>query len=207
MILYSYRRFCMLQEHDRFFPSKLALLSGLNSISSFSPNKKPFLMKHKLYPAIALLFLAWGCSDNTSATVQAPPDMQETNSNQGTTGESISEDKTKEVLDHHWEAFSQNDMEAVMADYTEESVLITPDRTYKGLDEIRTNFENAFKAFPKDQTTFKLNKSVVDGEVAYILWQAKTPTFNLSYATDTFIVRNGKIISQTYAGVADALQE
>jgi hypothetical protein len=164
-------------------------------------------MKHRLYPAAALLLLAWGCSDNTSATIQGTPEAQETASSQGAPAERISEDKTKEVLDHHWEAFIQNDMEAVMADYTEESVLITPDKTYKGLDEIRTNFENAFKAFPQDQTAFQLNKSVVEGDVAYILWQAKTPSFNLSYATDTFVIRGGKIISQTYAGVTDAPQE
>ena len=164
-------------------------------------------MKHKIYPAVALLFLAWGCSDNTSNIAQSTPEAQEAAITQDSPDAAISEDKTQEVLDHHWEAFSQNDMEAVMADYTEESVLITPDRTYAGLDEIRTNFENAFKAFPKDGTTFQLDKSVVEGDVAYILWQAKTPTFNLSYATDTFIIRDGKIISQTYAGVTDAAQE
>ncbi|GAA4433742.1 hypothetical protein GCM10023188_23690 [Pontibacter saemangeumensis] len=164
-------------------------------------------MKLNIYPAVALLFLAGSCSDNASTAVQDTPEAQETAMSQEAPATGISEDKTQEVLDHHWEAFSQNDMEAVMADYTEESVLITPDRTYAGLEEIRTNFENAFKAFPKDQTTFQLNKSVVEGDVAYILWQAKTPAFNLSYATDTFIIRDGKIISQTYAGVADAAQE
>ena len=164
-------------------------------------------MKHNIYPALALLFLMGSCSDNASTAVQDTPDAQEAAISQDTPAAAISEDRTQEVLDHHWEAFSQNDMEAVMADYTEESVLITPDRTYKGLDEIRTNFENAFKAFPKDGTTFQLDKSVVEGDVAYILWQAKTPAFNLSYATDTFIIRDSKIISQTYAGVTDAAQE
>lgn len=164
-------------------------------------------MKQKTYFAVVLLFLTWGCSDNASTTAQNTPGAQEAALSQDAPNTGISEDKTKEVLDHHWEAFSQNDMEAVMADYTEESVLITPDRTYKGLDEIRMNFENAFGAFPKDQTAFQLNKSVVEGDVAYILWQAKTPTFNLSYATDTFIIRDGKISSQTYAGVAAAPQE
>jgi hypothetical protein len=114
----------------------------------------------------------------------------------------ISEEKTKETLDHHWTAFQTNDLEATMEDYTEESVLITPNATYKGLGQIRENFVIAFQAFPKDSSTFTLNKSVVVNDVGYILWQAKTPKFNLSYATDTFIIRNGKIIRQTYAGVA-----
>lgn len=116
--------------------------------------------------------------------------------------DTISEDRTKEVLDHHWMAFKENDLEETMQDYTEESVLITPDATYRGLEEIRENFINAFKAFPKDSTTFTLDKTVVVKDIGYILWQAKTPTFTLTYATDTFIIRDGKIVRQTYAGVA-----
>jgi ketosteroid isomerase-like protein len=107
------------------------------------------------------------------------------------------------VLDHHWVAFKNNDLEETMKDYTEESVLITPGATFTGLTEIRNNFVNAFKAFPKDSTTFTLDKSIVVKDVGYILWKSKTPTFNLSYATDTFIIREGKIIRQTYAGMAE----
>jgi SnoaL-like domain len=115
------------------------------------------------------------------------------------------EEKTKEVLEHHWKTFQANDLEGTMADYTEESFLITPDRTYKGLDEIRENFVNAFAAFPKDSTTMQLDKSIVQQDVGYIIWQATTPTFRLTYGTDTFIIQNGKIIRQTYAGVASPL--
>jgi hypothetical protein len=159
-------------------------------------------MKKEIYLAAALLVLVSGCSDGTSTTVQDAPASQETLSSREAPA-TISEDKTKEVLEHHWEAFIQNNMEAVMADYTEESVLITPDATFKGLEEIQKNFEAAYKNFPKDKTTFQLNKSVIAGEVGYILWQAKTPAFDLTYATDTFVIRDGKIISQTYAGVAN----
>lgn len=117
--------------------------------------------------------------------------------------EEISEARTKEVLEHHWTAFQNNDLEETMKDYTEESVLITPNATFRGLEEIRNNFINAFRAFPKDSSTFNLDKSVVVNDVGYILWNSKTPGFNLRYATDTFIIRNGKIIRQTYAGVTE----
>ena len=113
----------------------------------------------------------------------------------------IDEARTKEVLDHHWATFQSNDLDGVMADYTDESVLITPDRTFKGLTEIRENFVGAFSAFPKDSTTMKLHKSVVTQDVAYIIWEAAGPKVKISYGTDTFIIRDGKIVRQTYAGV------
>lgn len=114
----------------------------------------------------------------------------------------VNEEQTKQVLQHHWDTFQANDLEGTMADYTEESTLITPDRTYRGLAEIRENFVGAFAAFPKDSSTLKLNKTVVSQDVGYIIWEASAPKFNLTYGTDTFIIKNGKIVRQTYAGVA-----
>ena len=138
----------------------------------------------KIHYALIFLFAITGCTTMKTASPL------------------ISEEKTKEVLEHHMTAFKANDLEATLDDYTEESVLITPDASFKGLAEIRKNFENAFAAFPKDSVTITINKSVVVNDLAYILWQAKTPKFELSYATDTFVVQDGKIIGQTYAGVA-----
>ena len=113
---------------------------------------------------------------------------------------SIDEAVTKQVLDHHIQTFKQNDLDGVMADYTEESILITPDRTYKGLAEIRENFVQAYQALPTEGTTMTITKSVVVRDVAYIVWKAVTPTLEFKYATDTFIVVDGKILSQTFAG-------
>ena len=113
---------------------------------------------------------------------------------------SIDEAVTKKVLDHHLQTFQQNDLDGVMEDYTEESVLITPDRTYKGLAEIRENFVAAYQALPTNGTTMTIMKSVVYRDVAYIVWKAVTPTLDFKYATDTFIIVDGRIISQTFAG-------
>jgi hypothetical protein len=113
---------------------------------------------------------------------------------------SIDEAITKKVLDHHIQTFQGNDLDGVMEDYTEESILITPDRTYKGLAEIRENFVEAYKALPKNGTTMTITKSVVIRDVAYIVWKAVTPTLEFKYATDTFIIVDGKILSQTFAG-------
>jgi hypothetical protein len=112
------------------------------------------------------------------------------------------EARTREVLEHHWKTFKDNDLEGTMSDYSEESVLITPNRTYKGLQEIRDNFVAAFAAYPKDATAMQLDKSVVQRDIGYILWEATAPKVRLSFGTDTFVIRDGKILSQTYGGVA-----
>lgn len=111
------------------------------------------------------------------------------------------EETTRTVLERHWDTFRNNDLEGVMADYDESSVLITPGETYVGLDAIRRNFENAFAAFPKDSTTMNLQQTVIEGDLAYIIWSATSPRVNLKFGTDTFVIRNGKIVRQTYAGV------
>lgn len=125
------------------------------------------------------------------------------NNNMETDQATIDPEVTRQVLEHHWETFVANDLEGVMADYTEESVLITPDATYEGLDEIRENFINAFEAFPSDGSTLTLTKSVVEQGIGYITWEAQTPGFDLLFGTDTFVIKNGKIVQQTYGGLTD----
>lgn len=136
--------------------------------------------------SVLALLLVLGCTAQPAATSE----------------NSINEEETRRVLQHHWDTFQANDLEGTMADYTEESTLITPDRTFHGLEEIRNNFIGAFAAFPKDSSSLKLKKTVVSQDIGYIIWEASAPKFNLTFGTDTFIIQNGKIVRQTYAGVA-----
>ncbi len=88
-------------------------------------------------------------------------------------------------------------VDAVMTDYTDASVLITHDATFRGLAEIRGFFtailEGPSRGFI---AALKLHRLDVVGEVGFIAWESK-PWF--PFATDTFVFRNGKILSQTFA--------
>jgi hypothetical protein len=44
-----------------------------------------------------------------------------------------------------------------------------------------------------------MRQQCVEGEYAYILWSAETADNSYEAATDTFVVRNGKIIAQSFA--------
>jgi hypothetical protein len=39
----------------------------------------------------------------------------------------------------------------------------------------------------------------IDGDHAYIIWTAETVDNSYEFATDTFVVRSGKIIAQSFA--------
>jgi hypothetical protein len=103
---------------------------------------------------------------------------------------------TQAVLQRHLRAAGES-VDAVMADYLEASILITPDATHRGLAEIRAFFTDLLEGRSKGFLgTFKMKRAEVAGELAYIVWEAE-PWF--SFATDTIVVRDGKIVLQTFA--------
>jgi hypothetical protein len=104
------------------------------------------------------------------------------------------------VILHHLSSFQDNDLEAVISDYTNESVLITQDATYRGIEEIRGFFLSLVKHFPKQNSHFELDKLVVHDGLVFIVWHAKTPSLDVLLGTDTFIIKNNKIHQQTFAG-------
>ena len=106
---------------------------------------------------------------------------------------------TAEVLQNHLRAATIG-VDAVMQDYTERSILITHDATYRGLAEIRGFFTALFQGLPAGFfDAMKMHRQEIVGEVGYILWE-RNP--QIARATDTFVVRNGKILVQTFAVMA-----
>lgn len=103
---------------------------------------------------------------------------------------------TQAVLEHHLRAFAEG-IDSVMEDFSESSVVITPESTYRGLDEIR-GFFTAFIEGASEEFwgAFEMKRQEVVGELAYIVWEAQP---FVALGTDTFIVRDGKFAFQTYA--------
>lgn len=113
------------------------------------------------------------------------------------------EKTTNEVYGHHVEAFLSQDIDELLKDYSENSVLITPDgEIHKGLEEIRATFEYAFPEVFPPQTRLDVSKEVVEGEVVFVIYTATdeaTGKMFMPFATDTFIIQDGKIKYQTIA--------
>ncbi len=106
---------------------------------------------------------------------------------------------TEQVLAHHLSAFAVG-VDEIMKDYTDESALIAPEGTYRGLVEIRAFFQGFVDKFPAEAwESFQILRTEVVGEIGYQTWDAR-PFIMLG--TDTFLVRDGKIVVQTYASHA-----
>lgn len=111
---------------------------------------------------------------------------------------------TAETLAHHLQAINQG-IDPIMSNYTDESVLFTPDGPIKGLAGIREFFTTFLDNSPPELIqALTVTRQDVEGEVAYIHWQA--PPF-IPFATDTFVIRDGKIVTQSFAILAPASGE
>jgi ketosteroid isomerase-like protein len=107
---------------------------------------------------------------------------------------------THEVLDHHLECFGEGDLDGILSDYATDAILFTPDGPLKGHDAIRPLFQSMIAEFGKPGAAFSMRQRYVDGDHAFILWTAETADNVYELGTDTFVVRNGKIVVQSFAG-------
>ena len=106
---------------------------------------------------------------------------------------------TRDVLDRHLKSFADHDVDGVMADYSPEAVFFVPDGPLIGPDAIRPLFQALVSEFAKPGSSFTIQQRYIEGDHAYILWSAETADNWYEFATDTFVVRNGKIVAQSFA--------
>jgi hypothetical protein len=105
---------------------------------------------------------------------------------------------TKNVIEHHLKCFGEGDLKGVLADYAPGAVLFTPDGPRRGVDEIRPLFQAMFAEFGKPGAAFDLKQQFIEADSAYILWTAQTADNVYELGTDTFVVRDGMIVAQSY---------
>jgi ketosteroid isomerase-like protein len=105
---------------------------------------------------------------------------------------------TEAVVRNHLQAFlEQAGIDAILSDYDDDARFLSESGTYHGKREIGGFFEAFIASLPPGAIErFSLRSLRVEGELAYITWSVG------GYAllgTDTFVVRNGRIVSQTFA--------
>ena len=107
---------------------------------------------------------------------------------------------TKDVLDHHVKCFFEFDLEGILSDYAPGAVFFTPDGPLKGADGIRLFYQKMLAEFQKPGVVFSMKHQSVEGDYVYVVWTAETADNVYELGTDTQVVRNGKIVAQSFAG-------
>lgn len=105
---------------------------------------------------------------------------------------------TETVVRNHLQAFlEQKGLAAILNDYDENARFISETKIYQGKQEIHGFFKNFIDSLPARAIDhFSMRSLQVDGDIAYITWSVGA---DIPMGTDTFVVGNGKIVSQTFA--------
>jgi ketosteroid isomerase-like protein len=106
--------------------------------------------------------------------------------------------ETETVVRNHLQAFlEQKGVAAIVSDYDEAARFYSEAAIYHGKQQIGGFFADFIDALPTGAIdNFALSSMHVDGNIAYITWSVDT---RIPLGTDTFVVDNGKIVSQTFA--------
>ena len=92
-------------------------------------------------------------------------------------------------------------VEETLRDYADDAVIITPDDFVRGPAALRRFFENSVANVLPPGSSIEVHQKVVAGEIAYIVWSAESVYYMIPLGTDTFIIRDGLIVGQTFTGI------
>lgn len=102
-----------------------------------------------------------------------------------------------DIVNRHMAAAGKGDVNALLADYADDAVVLQAGQAAQGKAAIRGVFERLFPArAPGAPATgalagMKINRVWEEGNVGLVSWQAGTLT-----GTDEFLIRDGKIAVQ-----------
>ena len=104
----------------------------------------------------------------------------------------------QEVFAHHGKALAAGDLDEIVADYADDSVVITSAGIARGKDGVRKVFVTLLDDLPN--AVWDLKTRVLDGEVLFLEWAADSAVNRVDDGldiSDTFVFRDGMIRAQT----------
>jgi len=114
---------------------------------------------------------------------------------------------TNAIRRHFLEHFGHRDLKGIVSDYANDAILIVHGQDkdklttkYHGHDEIQSYFQQVFDIHPKGESSFLLKQIAIEQKHGTCIWSAKTPSLDVTEATDTFVFDvNGKISKQFFS--------
>ena len=101
----------------------------------------------------------------------------------------------QEVFDHHAQALGAEDLEEIVADYSDDAIFITPSGVQHGKDGIRQAFTKLLSEVP--QATWNLKTTIYEDDILFLEWGAEGGGNRIEDGVDTFVFRDGLIRGQT----------
>jgi predicted SnoaL-like aldol condensation-catalyzing enzyme len=101
----------------------------------------------------------------------------------------------QEVFDHHAQALGAEDLEQIVADYSDDAIFITQAGVQRGKDGIRQAFAKLLGEVP--QATWDLKTTIYEDDILFLEWDAEGGGNRIQDAVDTFVFRDGLIRVQT----------
>ena len=105
--------------------------------------------------------------------------------------------QTKAVIDDHLADFGKGDVDAILANYAADAVVMVPGKVMRGPEALRGMFEELVAEFGQPGVTFEMLDQHVAGDMMLLVFRAETAKRVIELGNDTFIVRDGKIAQQT----------
>ena len=103
-----------------------------------------------------------------------------------------------EILEQHNAAVLGNDYEKVIADYTDDAVLITMGGAHVGKEAIGRALQQLMRDMPGMQPIdAPTNFLKVEGDTLLLRWSAESEKGSIKDAVDTIVVKGDKIWRQT----------
>jgi len=103
-----------------------------------------------------------------------------------------------EILEQHNTAVLGNDYEKMIADYTEDAVLVTMSGVFIGKEAIGGALQGLMRDMPEmkpvDSPT---NFLKIEGDMLLLRWSAESARGTITDAVDTIVVKGDKIWRQT----------
>jgi len=107
-----------------------------------------------------------------------------------------------DVVLHYLRALNGENVDAIVEHYAADAVLFTHDGSFRGAGQLRRYFMEHLRNRPRDLVrTFQILQHTIVDDAVYVLWKAEP---YVTFASDSYVVRHGKIVLQTWAsrGVA-----
>jgi ketosteroid isomerase-like protein len=101
----------------------------------------------------------------------------------------------EEVFQHHAQALGAGDLDEIVADYSEDAVLITPAGANRGKSGIRAAFTQLLADVPN--AAWSLKTTIYEGDALFLEWAADAAQTRVDDGIDTFVFRDGEIRLQT----------